>query len=697
MIKEKIKFTFYFILVIFLTLGLTISFRPILAIWLDPVNNPTASCVLGDEGCNNLVDTGLIAQIKNGSLYVNNSGLASLGFVLLGRAEINAATSDPSTQLQINASESKEGVRIVSALNWSPLNIQNNLGADIFRVDQSGSLATGTIPLANITNTPAQCASGEYVSDIGSTLVCSKPARNGVKVCPAGFSTVSSQNRILGCIQTDPSPSSSCQNAMLNCFDTYEGRLPSYEEAYVAYKRISGLGNIENSEWVGPAYYYNGEKSCNLIESGPNYELNKQNYDIYSTPYRCWLPASDELILTSPCWATKANAGFDQTGATVCGLTTTTLTGNTPVVGTGLWTIVSGTGGSFANANLHNTTFTGTAGSTYVLRWTISNSPCIASSDDVTVTFNINPTVANAGEDQHVCMTTSTTLAGNAPSIGIGSWSVVSGTATITTPTLQNSTVTGLVLGTSATLRWTISNSSCIASSDDVIIIAVETPPTCPSTVSDVDGNTYNNVLIGCQCWAAENLKTTKYNDGTAIPNVTDRAAWFSTPTGAYCDYDNIPSNSITYGRLYNWYAVDNNVSTKVASNGGRNLCPVGWHVPNVTDWTALNTEVGGYLVAGGMLKETGTTHWLTPNEGATDSVGFKALPAGYRSGGDAGSPRVFTGIYQWAFFAVSSNNPTPWDYMQGDYRINYLSSASSLQASNQHNGGYSVRCLKDW
>lgn len=83
-------------------------------------------------------------------------------------------------------------------------------------------------------------------------------------------------------------------------------------------------------------------------------------------------------------------------------------------------------------------------------------------------------------------------------------------------------------------------------------------------------------------------MNTTKYNDGTAIPNLIDNTDWRYATTGAYSDYLNIPANSDTYGRLYNWYAVDNNASTKNASNGGKNICPTGWHVPTDAEWTTL-------------------------------------------------------------------------------------------------------------
>src|SRR5688572_891576 len=132
----------------------------------------------------------------------------------------------------------------------------------------------------------------------------------------------------------------------------------------------------------------------------------------------------------------------------MCGLTSPTLAGNNLTVGTGLWTIVSGAGGTITTAGQFNSGFSGVAGTTYVLQWTISNAPCPNSSDQVTITFEQNPTVANAGADQTgaaMCGLTSTTLAGNSPTVGTGLWTIVSGAGgTITTAGQFNSGFSGV-------------------------------------------------------------------------------------------------------------------------------------------------------------------------------------------------------------------------------------------------------------
>ncbi|WP_281309429.1 T9SS sorting signal type C domain-containing protein [Flavobacterium flavigenum] len=182
--------------------------------------------------------------------------------------------------------------------------------------------------------------------------------------------------------------------------------------------------------------------------------------------------STDDVVLTNYATATVANAGADQTNSATCGVTSVTLNGNNPTVGTGAWSIVSGTGATIASPSTRNSTFSGTAGSTYTLRWTITNGVC-SSTDDVVITFNQNPTVSNAGSDQNgisTCGLTSVTLAGNTPVVGTGAWSIVSGTGgTIANPSSPTSTFTGTA-GSTYTLRWTISNSPCTSSTDDVVI-----------------------------------------------------------------------------------------------------------------------------------------------------------------------------------------------------------------------------------
>ena len=175
----------------------------------------------------------------------------------------------------------------------------------------------------------------------------------------------------------------------------------------------------------------------------------------------------------------------------------------------------------------------------------------------------------------------------------------------------------------------------------------------------------------------AENLKATHYRNGVPIANVNDSATWVNLTTGAFCNYNNNASNAITYGCLYNWYAV----------NDIQNIAPSGWHVPSDAEWTTMTTFLKGDTVAGGKLKGTGTTYWQSPNTGASDSTGFNALPGGCRSTNGLfyylGSQCAF-----WSSTEINSYNA--WfsgiTYNHNDiYRINLIKSS-----------GFSVRCVKD-
>ena len=218
--------------------------------------------------------------------------------------------------------------------------------------------------------------------------------------------------------------------------------------------------------------------------------------------------------------------------------------------------------------------------------------------------------------------------------------------------------------------------------------------PTADKTVTftfteckDGDNNYYPVVQIGTQLWMAENLKTTSYNDGTTIPNITADATWNATTTGAYCDFSNTPANSITYGRLYNWFAADNNAATKMASNGGKNVCPTSWHVPGDAEWTSLTTYLGGAAVAGGKLQESGTTHWAGPDKGATNETGFTAMGGGYR-------------LFNGAYYMMGSNGYwwSSTDYSTtAAYRRWMMGNGSNVFNDPYYKiNGNSVRCLRD-
>lgn len=194
---------------------------------------------------------------------------------------------------------------------------------------------------------------------------------------------------------------------------------------------------------------------------------------------------------------------------------------------------------------------------------------------------------------------------------------------------------------------------------------------------TDPDGNLYSVVQIGTQIWMAENLKSVKYRNSDPIDKVTDDVQWRALTTGAYCNYNNNVNYAGIYGRLYNWYAV----------NDSRNIAPMGWHIPTDAEWTILTNYLGGIAVAGGKLKETGIDHWKSPNIGATNESGFTALAGGMRDGNAWFDDFGLYGHW-WSSTQGDANNA--WG--RGIY-YNYGDIGSSSFGKSL---GYSIRCIKD-
>jgi len=206
--------------------------------------------------------------------------------------------------------------------------------------------------------------------------------------------------------------------------------------------------------------------------------------------------------------------------------------------------------------------------------------------------------------------------------------------------------------------------------------------PTKSETISfsftsceDADGNNYPIVQIGTQLWMAENLKTAKYRNGDIIQNISD--GWTVLSTGAYCNYNNNQSNSVLYGKLYNWYAI----------NDSRNIAPVGWHVPSTSEWNILSNYLGGASVSGGKLKSKCTTLWNSPNTGGTNESGFSSLPGGFRD-----ENGTFMEVGTWAAYWYS----TPIDQTTANILVLWHDDADFGSHYANKVCGLSVRCLKD-
>jgi uncharacterized protein (TIGR02145 family) len=238
--------------------------------------------------------------------------------------------------------------------------------------------------------------------------------------------------------------------------------------------------------------------------------------------------------------------------------------------------------------------------------------------------------------------------------------------------------LTGLTIGTLYHFRLKTNNSTGSSYSADRTFTTL-------TTVSDGESNVYSVVKIGTQLWMKDNLASTKFNDGTSITNITVNESW-ALPVGIpmYCWYDNSSSSyKATYGALYNWLVVD------AGSNGGKNVCPTGWHVPSLTEFTTLTTYLGGLPVAGGKMKEAGISHWFTPNTGADNSSLFTARPGGWRNDSNG----TFSNMTYYAYFWTTTPNTTSFAYT---IYLSYNAANAYSYSSYSVRKGHSIRCIKD-
>ncbi|MBN1185846.1 MAG: fibrobacter succinogenes major paralogous domain-containing protein [Bacteroidales bacterium] len=190
-----------------------------------------------------------------------------------------------------------------------------------------------------------------------------------------------------------------------------------------------------------------------------------------------------------------------------------------------------------------------------------------------------------------------------------------------------------------------------------------------------------NAVKIGTQFWTAKNLNVSTFRNGDQIYEAQSAEAWITAgkeERSAWCNYENDPENGKVYGKLYNWYAV----------NDPRGLAPKGWHVPTDAEWQTLVNYLGGESVAGGKMKETGTEHWRSPNTGATNESEFSGLPGGYRYGTNGNFYYLGSNAFFWS---ASSYN----DYLSWHWYLDYDGS-DFHRDSHDIQLGFSVRCVRD-
>ncbi len=428
-----------------------------------------------------------------------------------------------------------------------------------------------------------------------------------------------------------------------------------------------------------------GEGGSFLDDNGPNTAftgLDCTGYELSWTVATECHQNTDTVCVEFYAIPTQANAGQDMyiSDETL----SIDLDANTPQVGAGTWSIISGEGGEIDDASNPNAVFTALPCETYELVWTIATA-CEASSDTLKLDFFTIPTQADAGEDQFDLDGTWTTLEANEPEIGEGQWTILSGEGgQITNPNSPTSVFLGQNM-MSYVLEWQIAT-LCDTARDEVNIAFGFTPfyGCGDSLVDERDGQKYATVQIGEQCWMAENLNVGERIDGAL--EMTNNGT-----IEKYC-FDDDEANCEIYGGMYQW----NEMMNFVIQEGTQGICPDGWYLPKDSVWcticTFLDSTVNCYerwtgVVAGGKMKEIGLEHWQYPNEGAINTSGFSALPGGSIWPTTNAFLDLGNISYWWS---STQNDPYAWRW-----RVSY--ETSDVERFNSYKGfGFSVRCLKE-
>jgi len=366
-----------------------------------------------------------------------------------------------------------------------------------------------------------------------------------------------------------------------------------------------------------------------------------------------------------------------------------TIADNKTIDGTSTGSFVSSLTGLSGNTLYYIRAYaTNSAGTQYGNQVTFTTNPVIATLTTVTATSKALTAGTGGGN---------ITSDGGSPITARGvCWSLAINPNTENSKTIDGSgtgvytsTMNGLIANTTYYVRaYAINNIGTAYGNESVF-------KTCALT--DIDGNAYHYVALGNQFWLVENLKTTKYNDGTLIVEVTDDLAWSSLRTDAYCWYNNDSNNKDPYGALYNWFVIDK------AMYGNKNVCPVGWHLPTKAEWAAMfdYLSLNGYGYGGNtdqtaksIAAASGWENDPTPgnvgnDQNANNSSGFNGLPAGLRNDGTS-------------FGALGRH--TGWWAVPDDYGLGYSYWANSIWSSTKTiwrgastwTTGLSIRCVKN-
>lgn len=421
--------------------------------------------------------------------------------------------------------------------------------------------------------------------------------------------------------------------------------------------------------------------------SGTNYHIRAYATNSAGTAYGQDIAFTAASLSTL---TTSAITGITQTTATGGG--NITLDGGAPVTAYGICWSTSTNPTVALTTKTSDGTGTGTfysyltgltSNTTYYVRAYATNAVGTAYGSNVTFTTSLPVIPTLTTTDLSAITTNTATSGGNISADGfapITAKGVVWGTVTATTVAsatktidvtggtgIFTSNITGLAANTVYYVRAYATNSAGTGYGNEFIL------KTATGTMTDGDGNTYYTVTIGSQLWMRDNLKTTRYRDGSFIANITDNTTWGSLITGAYCWYNNDVTNKATYGALYNYYTITDS----------RVICPTSWHVPTDAEWTTMTTLLGGTSAYD--LRETGTAHW-SYSYYETNKTGFTALPGGLRN--STIGQNIGQNGYWWS--ATETSVTTAWEYYMDSY------SSGVFKTGNTKTIGMSVRCVHD-
>ncbi|MBX7181104.1 MAG: hypothetical protein K1X82_03240 [Bacteroidia bacterium] len=471
---------------------------------------PTISSTTGAARCG-AGTVSLAAAASNGTATINwyaaSSGGSSLGAGTSFTTPSISSTTLYYVDATLNGCTTASRSSVTATIDASPT--VSNAGSSISQCNTSAFVMAANVPSVGtgawsvVSGSPTISNSASATSAVtlaaGNTATLRWTISNGS--CPASASTVTITNSSLGTTATAGTTTAQCNNGLF----TATGNIP-----------LVGVG------------------SWSLVSGSATIALPAVNITTVSG-----VPVGTAAVvrwtITNGACSTGANVTFTNDASpttsaagsniTQCNTSTFVMAANTPVVGTGLWSVASGTA-TIATPSSPTSNITVAAGATATLRWTISNGSCASSQSTVVLTNSAVPTTSNAGTDLNNCNNGSFTLAGNSPSVGTGAWSVVSGTATITTPSSRTSGVTGVPVGSSATLAWTITNGAC-TSTDNVVLTNFATPTTsnagaaiynCNNTVFTMAANT---PTVGTGSWSVVSGSATIATPSSPTSSVT--------------------------------------------------------------------------------------------------------------------------------------------------------------------------------